>query len=369
MFIVKRRAFTLIELLVVIAIIAVLIALLLPAVQAAREAARRVQCINNMKQIGLGLHNYVSTNETLPPGQQRVWSGVGAKLIANGDFSAQLRVLGYIEQQSLYNAANFSVPILNDTYGVLANSTVALTRLNVFLCPSSPVPAYNGTGLAVGTPYINFLATGNSYFASMGSCLEYDATNTGGAPNGLFFYSGTVNASPVRFASVTDGLSNTIAFGEWKLGTGNAASVTIPQDVIFAGAGGLTQNTQDMIMSAASQPKLMAWLATCVTGASPATASTRGPRTTTLGQYWSIGLPILTMGNIVLAPNPKFPNCGFLNSYNSAGMYTLSSYHSGGCNVVMGDGSVRFMKDSVSLPTIWALGSRAQGEVISADSY
>jgi prepilin-type N-terminal cleavage/methylation domain-containing protein/prepilin-type processing-associated H-X9-DG protein len=365
----RRRAFTLIELLVVIAIIAVLIALLLPAVQAAREAARRVQCVNNMKQIGLGLHNYVSTNDTLPPGQQRVWSPAGSKLIANGDFSAQLRILGYMEQQSLFNAANLNVPILNDTYGVFANSTVALTRLNVFLCPSAPPPGYNGTGLATGTPYSNFPVPGNSYFASMGSCLEYDATNTGGAPNGLFFYAGTINAPPVSFAAVLDGLSNTIALGEWKLGTGNASVVTIPQDVIFAGLGGLTQNTSDMIMSATTQSKLQTWLGTCVAAASPATASTRGPRTTTLGQYWSIGLPILTMGDIVLGPNPKYPNCGFTNSYNSGGMFTLSSYHPGGCNVVMGDGSVRFIKDSISLTTIWALGSRAQGEVISADSY
>jgi prepilin-type processing-associated H-X9-DG protein len=78
---------------------------------------------------------------------------------------------------------------------------------------------------------------------------------------------------------------------------------------------------------------------------------------------------MLTMGNIILGPNPKIPNCGFLNSYNSGGMFTLSSYHPGGANIVMGDGSVRFLKDSVSLPTIWALGSRGQGEVISSDSY
>ncbi len=369
MSILRRRAFTLIELLVVIAIIAVLIALLLPAVQAAREAARRAQCVNNLKQIGLGLHNYVGSNDTLPPGQQRVWSPAAAKLIANGDFSAQLRVLSFLEQQSLFNATNFSLPILNDTYGDIANSTVALTRVNVFLCPSCPPASYNGTGLATGTPYANFPVTGNCYFASMGSSLEYDSTNTSGPPNGLFFYSGTINAPPVRFAAVTDGLSNTIAFGEWKLGTGSAGTVTIPQDVIFAGMGGLAANTSDMIMSPVNQTKFQAWLGTCVAGASPATASTRGPRTTTLGQYWAVGLPILTMGNIVLGPNPKFPNCGFTNSYNTAGMFTLSSFHPGGCNIVLGDGSVRFIKDSINLNTVWALGSRGQGEVISADAY
>jgi prepilin-type processing-associated H-X9-DG protein len=318
--------------------------------------------------MGLGLHNYVSTHNTLPPGDQRVFSPAANKLISNGDFSLHVRLLSYMEQQSLYNAANFSVPILNDTYGVFANSTIMLTKLNAFLCPSAPPPIYLGTGLAAG-PATTAPVTGNCYFGSMGSSLEYDTTNTGGPPNGLFYFSGTNNTPPVSFAGVTDGLSNTIAIGEWKPGMGNAGVVSIPQDVIFAGLGGLTQNSPDMIMSAVTQPKLMMWLATCTAGASPATAGTRGPRTTTLGQYWAVGLPILTLGNVILGPNPKYPNCGFLNSYNSGGMYTLSSYHSGGCNVVMGDGSVRFIKDSISLPTIWALGSRNQGEVISSDSY
>jgi prepilin-type N-terminal cleavage/methylation domain-containing protein/prepilin-type processing-associated H-X9-DG protein len=364
----KRRAFTLIELLVVIAIIAVLIALLLPAVQAAREAARRVQCVNNMKQIGLGLHNYVSTHDSLPPGDQQVWSASKSKFIANGDFSVQVRVLGYMEQQAMYNAANFNLPILNDTYGEYANLTVMLSRVNVFLCPSAVAPSYTGTGLAAG-PYTSAQVTGNCYFASMGSSLEYDATKTGGPPNGLFYFSGTTGVPPVRLAGVTDGLSNTIAFGEWKPGLGNAGVVSIPQDIIFAGAGSLAQNTNDMIRSTVNNAKFQTWLQTCVAGAYPASAGTRGPRTTTLGQYWAVGLPMLTLGNVVLGPNPKYPNCAFLNSYNSAGMYTLSSYHPGGCNVVMGDGSVRFIKDSVSLQTIWALGSRAQGEVISADAY
>ena len=216
----------------------------MPAVQAAREAARRIQCTNNLKQIGLALHNYVSTNDCLPPGNLAVWSSQNKKLINNGDFSAQLRLTAFIEQQTIFNSLNLNFPILNDDPGEFANSTVALTRLTVFLCPSATWPTFVGTGLAAG-PYTSFPVTGNSYFASMGSSLEYNAAFTGGPPNGLFYFSGNPtaaaptggNVAPVRFAGVSDGLSNTIAFGEWKLGTGNANAVTIPQDIIFAGAG------------------------------------------------------------------------------------------------------------------------------------
>ncbi|WP_422923255.1 DUF1559 domain-containing protein [Singulisphaera sp. PoT] len=355
------RGFTLIELLVVIAIIAVLIALLLPAVQAAREAARRVQCVNNLKQMGLAVHNYVSTHDCLPPGDQQVYSPSNAKVISNGDFSIHIRLLAFLEQQPMYNAVNFSLPVLNDAYGEYVNSTVSLSRLNAFLCPSAIAPAYTGTGLAAG-PYTGAQATGNSYFGSMGSSLEYDASNAGGPPNGPFYFSGKIKAAPVKFAGVTDGLSNTIAVGEWKPGGGNLATVTLPQDIQYAASAPLVANTPDMVMSQNNLAKFQSWQSTCRAG-------TRAPRTPTLGQFWAVGLPMLTLGNVVIGPNPKTPNCAFTNSYNSGGMYGLSSYHPGGCNVAMADGSVRFLKDSISLPTLWALGSRAQGEVLSADSY
>jgi prepilin-type processing-associated H-X9-DG protein len=221
------------------------------------------------------------------------------------------------------------------------------------------VPSYNGLGLAAGTPYANFPMTGNSYFACLGSCLEYDATDTASPPNGLFSYSGTVNAPPVRLADVRDGLSNTIAFAEWRLGTGNQGVTTIPQDVFFSGSGA----PASLIMSQANYSAIQTWLTACMT------SGTRGPRTVTIGQYWSIGLPILTLGNVILGPNAKYANCASTNSYNSSGVYSWSSYHSGGCNAVLGDGSVRFFKDSINPQTVWALGSRAQGEVLSSDSF
>src|ERR1700733_4001821 len=137
-----KRALTQIELLVVIAIIAVLIALLLPAVQAAREAARRIQCTNNLKQIGLGIHNYVSTYNVFPVGSFLGRTNLAA-LINKGDWSAHARMLSYLEQSTLFNAANFSLVNHNDDgnrAGLFANQTVCVTRLNAFLCPSCPSP-------------------------------------------------------------------------------------------------------------------------------------------------------------------------------------------------------------------------------------
>src|SRR4051794_11160659 len=143
-----RRGFTLIELLVVIAIIAVLIALLLPAVQAAREAARRMSCTNNMKQIALGVHNYISTYDSLPPGAFWGRRSDGTQN-SNNDWGPLARLLGYMEQQALYNAANFSLCMMNDNgnlAGVYGNSTVVTLRVASFLCPSSPEPSFNLAG-------------------------------------------------------------------------------------------------------------------------------------------------------------------------------------------------------------------------------
>jgi prepilin-type N-terminal cleavage/methylation domain-containing protein/prepilin-type processing-associated H-X9-DG protein len=355
------RGFTLIELLVVIAIIAVLIALLLPAVQAAREAARRAQCVNNLKQIGLGLHNYHGVHDSFPPAALPTYNA-GSQTVGavNVSWSAHARLLGNLDQMAFYNAANFAYGATNnDGYGYAANATVVGARISTFLCPSNPLPTWSAGP---------FTAPGLCYFSSSGSSLETNGTQTGGPPNGPFQYGGP----NIGIRDIQDGTSNTIAFGEWKIGDGDVNLFTIPTDVVFLGAypPGVTRNTPQMSMPAGSAAFLK-WAQMCASG--ERVSADRGPRTPTQGEDWAWGLNDYSMGNVLLAPNPKIPNCNVSPGNNISiylpGMYGLSSYHPGGANVLLCDGSVRFLKDSTNINTIWKLGSRAQAEVLSADEF
>jgi prepilin-type N-terminal cleavage/methylation domain-containing protein/prepilin-type processing-associated H-X9-DG protein len=367
----RHRGFTLIELLVVIAIIAVLIALLLPAVQAAREAARRMQCVNNMKQLGLALHNYHSSNDSFPPGGLIAVDSDNGSLGTNVGFAAQPRLLGGLEQQPLYNAINFSVGSNNDMNGAYCNSTVTSSRLSVFLCPSATPPGWNMNIQIAVKP----IAPGNCYFASLGSSFEFvnnsnavwGAVTSGGPPNGVF----QVVGPAIGIRDIQDGTSNTIAFGEWRMGTGNQNLITIPTDVVQFGSlpAGVTRNTPTMSMSAANTASFQAWLTQCT--AAVGVAGNRSNKTPALGENWSFILPGYTLGNTLLAPNPPYTNCtsNGAASLNAPGMYGMSSFHPGGANILLCDGSVKFLKSSTSMPIVWALGSRAQGEVISSDAY
>jgi prepilin-type N-terminal cleavage/methylation domain-containing protein/prepilin-type processing-associated H-X9-DG protein len=381
------RGFTLIELLVVIAIIAVLISLLLPAVQSAREAARRAQCLNNMKQLGLAVANYESATGAYPAsygtgGKATGWGGQGTW----GSWSPQAMLLSYFEQQAVYNAINFNLVSHGDgnTHGDMAQITAITTRIASLLCPSAPLPA--------GT-YYNKPIPGNCYFASVGSSLHWVGSSGSSAPNGIFMFGGgddanfsSANGVAARgIRDVTDGTSNTIAMGEWRIGDQDSAKLSI-QDVISNGpgdppaAGNNPAITCDgwgnpLMNMPLGGPNLLAWANICA-GLGPSSTTKGGAgweyNMSYLGQAWNQGMFGWTLGNTLLAPNSPYPNCRMCSwngDWDCPGIYGLSSFHPGGGNVAFADGSVRFLKTSTSMPTVWALGSRGQGEVLSADSY
>jgi prepilin-type N-terminal cleavage/methylation domain-containing protein/prepilin-type processing-associated H-X9-DG protein len=352
----RRSGFTLIELLVVIAIIAVLIALLLPAVQAAREAARRAQCVNNLKQIGLALHNYHSAGNSFPLGASKnPKNSPGDSDLIWSHWSAQALMLSYFEQQPLYNAANFSWGV--DPYGdpcYNVNSTVANTVVSSFLCPSDPNS---------GRPNIN------NYYACVGTTTNFMTVNCWGGINpacaptgstGMFTY---WQAYGLR--DCTDGASNTIAYAESLTGkpnVGNAYRGNSTQGVNDPGAQLFNASTNQAIVVQALQACAAAFKA----GQSIQTNN---------GQLWGFGARAYSLFQTIQTPNDRqypFGSCTFGCAgcgLDQAWTVDASSAHSGGVNVLMGDGSVRFIKDSISRNSWWALGTRDSGETISADSY
>ena len=339
---IRHRGFTLIELLVVIAIIAVLIALLLPAVQSAREAARRAQCTNNMKQIGLALHNYHQSVGTFPMGNTIGYAYVGSQT-SWGTFSAHALMLPYLEQTPVYNSCNFNWNIWYGT-GARINATVWNTKVNVFLCPSDAKAGQTSI---------------NSYYGSFGTGTQPWSNNT----NGIF----PVENSSNPIAAVTDGTSNTIAYVEGLVG--DFVNLRVPWRQYVSGVPG--NGGIQLYDARQNLPGVMGLAQQCMLAiqTNPGSNNDRGYR-------WQTGSPGLTLTNIIITPNsPQYPfsgcrwDCSAGCGVDFGHLHVPSSLHPGGVNVLFADGSVRFVKSSVQQMTWMALGSMNGGEVISSDSY
>jgi prepilin-type N-terminal cleavage/methylation domain-containing protein/prepilin-type processing-associated H-X9-DG protein len=362
-----RAGFTLIELLVVIAIIAVLIALLLPAVQAAREAARRAQCVNNMKQIGLALHNYHSAINALP------W---GAGPWGWNDWSTHVMLLPYIEQTTLYNAINFANGCADGNCGNI-NTTAVYRQVAGFLCPSdldrlSTAQGHNNyMGNAGSAPNSFYGWNGQSngafgpnagVFCFIGVACDQPPAPPCGLANGQQRFS-------LGFRDITDGLSQTAAFSERVKGIGsNNQNNPLGFDTLNPSASlvNVTQVTNDGIADAAPT----AMYNNCRTFVLP------NPVPTSLldsqdssGAKWDVGYAQNTRYVHVMPPNNRFNCDGDPDDAGRQSAYGASSRHSGGVNVLMCDGSVRFVKSTVAAQTWWAVGTRSNNEVVSSDSY
>jgi prepilin-type N-terminal cleavage/methylation domain-containing protein len=341
----SRRGFTLIELLVVIAIIAILIALLLPAVQQAREAARRTQCRNNFRQIGLALHNYHDAHRVFPFGKGPSYAG--APVYAR--WSQHALILPYVDQAPLFNSINFSYP--PETPGMAgvinfmpphvnangANAAASRALVPVFICPSDVAP---GTGSA-GWP------GQNNYVANQGGWLcdrsDQPAAPTDNSPGevqtGIFYY-----LSRVSSADVLDGMSQTVFFSEKLRGVGVPDSDT------------------DMYVIP-HQTSLDATWQTC-NAINPATAT---PLTSKWGFSWVMGENCCTQYNHVAVPNSY--TCGGVGfpgtMTNMAMQVPPSSRHEGGVHVMMGDGSGHFLSENVDLGVWRAIGTRRSKEAVA----
>jgi len=308
----KRAAFTLVELLVVIAIIGILVGLLLPAVQAAREAARRMSCSNNMRQLGLGLHNYHAAFGTFPPGHME--SGTDGPSFRH-QFSWMVYILPHIEQSAVYEKIDFSQITTRNASDNLAFQAAGNTLISTFICPSD----------AVGKVNPEWAPT--NYLGNQGTLCSM----RGKDGNGLFGHD-----SWIKFRDILDGTSTTIALGEILKGDFTPATT---RDNYIRAPRGSGANAQD-IDSCQSFPA----------------------NSSDLGNVWLGGQPQHNMFSTNRGPNDRRFDCIAPN--NGCTNFAARSQHTGGAHFTFVDGSVHFISESIDLDVYHALGTRNGMEVV-----
>jgi prepilin-type processing-associated H-X9-DG protein len=337
----RTTGFTLLEVLVVLGATSIVIALALPAVQAAREAARRAQCKSNLRQVGLALHLYHGDHGTFPPQSLGEPFPIkpGTKDWYQGFYSIHSRLLPYLELRSYFNAVNFSLSTHPETldwpwdaidlaYNV-PNETVRQTRVGVFLCPSD-----QGAFSATGTNYRGNTGVG----PDLNTTQEYPDSG-----NGLF-----PDTTLVTLAMVPDGMSHTAAFSERLRGSGRATDPSPERDSFRLQSLALTAD--DVLVG-------------CRADAWP-DPRFRSPFFPSQGRWWFWSGRERTIYNHAQVPNGKVPDCLYGGMRTGLGMATARSHHPGGVHVMMADGSVRFVLESVSQAVWRGFGTRNGGELV-----
>lgn len=324
----KRAAFTLVELLVVIAIIGILVGLLLPAVQAAREASRRISCSNNLKQMGLALHNYHDTFRRFPPG------GFYNRIIKNDSWSVQARILPQLEQANLQRLIDWGL-----SYSLQGN--VARTRVPTYMCASEPNDLPRPSAKAHDPDFTYYPL---SYGANFGEWFIFDPRSNR-AGSGVFVPNGKL-----RMANVTDGTSNTLAFAEIKAYTpylrdsgtpaesGQASPANPSRVLAFGGNFKTNSGHTEWVDSRVHQSGF---------------TTTFVPNTKMLlerdGVVYDVDFNSMREGKSVAQP-----------TYAAV---TSRSFHTGGVNAGLCDGSVHFISENLDLRVWRAIGTRSGGEI------